>query len=472
MGDPLTLLTFRLHQGFIAGAVLRGWRWLLPVGLALALSACAANKVPSPQPEAQPPSLPAVPETAGETGGAPDESLEALNAAEAEAEEALAAPVKVGLLLPLSGNRAAVGQSILNAAQLALFDLAGERFTLVVRDTAGTPEGAAAAAQSALDAEVSLILGPLFSTSVEAVKPLLAERDLPLITFSNNNEIADPKTFVMGVTPRTQVDRIVDYATNQGLRRFAVLAPQSPYGNSVVRALQEAVFRNGVELSQVVLFDPSSPDISEEVRSLAAYNQRAGALQAQRQSLSGRQDAAAQRALSRLQGAETLGPPPFDTILIPASGRQLLSVAPLLAFYDVDPAEVRFLGTSLWDDPSLRREPSLRGAWFPAPPPALWRSFSNRYSQVYGKTPPRVASLGFDAVALAAVLERRARDEGAFLIYTPDAITQPVGFSGIDGIFRFLPDGQVQRGLAILELQPDAFAAVDPAPQAFGQEVN
>lgn len=456
----------------MAGVVSRAWRRLLPVGLALALSACAANNVPSPQQDAQPraqvPSLPGVPETAGETGGAPDQSLEAVN----EAEAALAAPVKVGLLLPLSGSRAAVGQSILNAAQLALFDLAGERFTLVVRDTGGTPEGAAAAAQSVLDAEVSLILGPLFSTSVEAVKPLLAELDLPLITFSNNNEIADPRTFVMGVTPRTQVDRIVDHAVGQGLRRFAVLAPESPYGNSVVRSLQEAVFRNGVELSRVVFFDPGSPDISAEVRSLADYDQRAAALKAQRRSLSGRSDVAAQRALARLRGQETLGPPNFDGILIPASGRQLLSVAPLMAYYDVDPDEVRFLGTALWDDPSLRREPSLRGAWFPAPPPALWRSFSNRYNQVYGKTPPRVASLGFDAVALAAVLERRARDEGAFLIYTPDAITQPVGFSGIDGIFRFLPDGQVQRGLAVLELQPEAFAEVDPAPQAFGQEVN
>ncbi|NIA72001.1 penicillin-binding protein activator [Pelagibius litoralis] len=444
---------------------------LLLAGLALSLSACAGSKVPTAEPEVQPPSLPSAP-SAGETGGAPDDSLAAVNEAEAAAREALNAPVKIGLLLPLSGSRATVGQSILNAAQLALFDLAGDRFTLVVRDTAGTREGAVAAAESALAAEVSLILGPLFSTSVEAVKPLLAETDLPLITFSNNTDIADPQTFVMGVTPRTQVDRIVDYAVVQGVRRFAVLAPESPYGSSVVRSFQEAIFRNGVELSRVVFFDPGSPDISAEVRALSDYDQRAAALKAQRRSLNARNDAAARRALARLRGLETLGPPNFDGILIPASGRQLLAVAPLLAYYDVDPDEVRFLGTALWDDPSLRKEPSLKGSWFPAPPPALWRTFSNRYRQAYGRTPPRVASLGYDAVALAAVLDRRARNEGAFLIYTAESITQPVGFSGIDGIFRFLPDGQVQRGLAILELQPDVFGEVDPAPQAFGQEIN
>ncbi len=443
----------------------------LLAALALSLTACAAPKVPSPDEQAQPPSFPSVPQ-AGETGGVPEESLQALNEAEAAAEAARTAPVKVGLLLPLSGSRANVGQSILNAAQLALFDLAGDRFTLVVRDTRGTPEGAAAAAEAALAEEVQLILGPLFSTSVEAVKPVLAEAQLPLITFSNNNAIADPQTFVMGVTPSTQIDRMVDYAVAQGLRRFAVLAPESPYGTTVVQSLQQAVFRNGAEISRVVFFDPRAQDVSAEVRALADYDQRAAALQAQRRSLSARNDAAAQRALARLQGLETLGPPSFDGILIPSSGRQLLSVGPLLAFYDVDSSEVRFLGTALWDDPSLRKEPSLQGAWFPAPPPALWRTFANRYRQAYGRTPPRVASLGYDAVALAAVLEQRAAREGAFLIYTAESISQPVGFSGIDGIFRFLPNGQVQRGLAILELRPETFVEVDPAPQSFDQAIN
>lgn len=451
---------------------MRGWRGLLLAGLALSLSACAGTKVPTPEPEAQPPSLPSVPEASGETGGAPDQSLAAVNEAEAAAEAALKAPVKVGLLLPLSGGSAAVGQSILNAAQMAMFDLAGDRFTLIVRDTRGTPEGAVAAAESALAAGSTLILGPLFSPSVEAVKPLMAEADLPLVSFSNNTAIADPQTFVMGVTPRIQVDRVVDYAVAQGLHRIAVLAPETPYGNSVVQSLQEAVFRNGVELSRVVYFDPQSPDVSAEVRALADYDQRSAALKAQKASLRARSDAAAQRALARLKGIETLGPPAFDGILIPAGGQKLLAVAPLLAYYDVDPSEVRFLGTALWDDPSLRSEPSLRAAWFPAPPPSLWRSFSNRYQQTYDQKPPRVASLGYDAVALAAVLDRRAQQQGAFLPYTIDSLTQPIGFSGIDGIFRFLPDGQVQRGLAVLELQPEGFVEVDPAPQAFDQATN
>ncbi|WP_193366739.1 penicillin-binding protein activator [Pelagibius marinus] len=436
-------------------------------GLALTLAACASPSVPTPEPQAQPPSVPEVPQAA-ETGDLPEETLPEV----AEEEVIGHQQVKVGLLLPLSGARADVGQAILNAAQLALFDLAGDRFALVIRDTGGTPQGAAAAAQAALDEGAELILGPLFSTSAEAVKPVAAAAAVPMITFSNNTAIAGPETFVMGVTPSTQVNRVIDYAVAQGLRRFAVLAPENEYGNVVVRALQEAVFRNGVELSRVVYYDPRATDVSAEVQVLADFNQRRAAAEAQRRDLEGRSDEAAQRALQRLQGVETVGLLPFDAILLPASGQQLLSVAPLLAYYDVDPAEVRFLGTALWEDPTLLREPTLQGGWFPAPPPALWNTFRKRYEDSFGNTPPRVASLGYDAVALAAVLEQRTGAGGSFLPYTAETITQALGFAGIDGIFRFLPGGTVQRGLAVLEIRQAGFVERDPAPRSFPAGIN
>lgn len=444
---------------------------MLVAGLAVSLAACAAPSVPTPEPQAQPPvaePAPAEP-TASETYATLTRPLRQFDIPDAAAEPSAA---KVGLLLPLSGARADVGQAILNAAQLALFDLAGDRFALVIRDTRGTPEGAAAAAEEALNQGASLLLGPLFSTSAEAVKPVADDAGVPMITFSNNNAIAGPESFVMGVTPRTQVDRIVDYAVSQGLRRFAVLAPENAYGNAVVGALQEAIFRNGVELSRAVYYDPRSTDVSAEVQVLADFNQRRAAAEAQRRDLENRSDEAAQRALQRLQGVETVGLLPFDAILLPASGQQLLSVAPLLAYYDVDPGEVRFLGTALWEDPQLLSEPTLQGGWFPAPPPSLWNTFRQRYQESFGNTPPRVASLGYDAVALAAVLEQRGSAQGAFLPYTAETITQPLGFAGIDGIFRFLPSGQIQRGLAVLEIREAGFVERDPAPRSFPAGIN
>src|SRR3546814_12425756 len=132
-----------------------------------------------------------------------------------------------------------------------------------------------------------------------------------MITFSNNNAIAGPRTFVMGVTPRIQVDRIIDYAVAQGLRRIAVLAPDSPYGNLVVQSLQEAIFRNGVELSRVVFYDPESTDVSAEVLVLADFNERRRAAEAQRRHLEGRSDEAARPTLPRQRDAAPNGAMPL-----------------------------------------------------------------------------------------------------------------------------------------------------------------
>ena len=149
----------------------------------------------------------------------------------------LAQGARVALLLPLSGRHARTGQTLLNAAQIALFDIAGDRFTLLVRDTRGTPEGALEAMRSALTDGVHLVLGPLFATSVAAIADQVRAARLTMIAFSNDRSVAGDGVFVMGLAPRPQVYRLVGFARSQGLTRFAVLAPRTPYGNAVVQAM-------------------------------------------------------------------------------------------------------------------------------------------------------------------------------------------------------------------------------------------
>jgi len=379
---------------------------------------------------------------------------------------------KVGLLLPLSGQHAAVGQALLNAAQLAVYDIADEKFELIVRDTKGTPEGASEAFASATAGGAQLILGPLFFTSVEAIAEAAELARVPVISFSNNRDVAGESIFVMGLAPKDQVARAIGYAISQGLREFAVLAPDSEYGASVVAAMQEALFAGGAELTRVTFFPPESSDISAEVRSIADYDQRRAELLKQRSELEARNDEAAQLALKRLEDQETLGPPPFEAVLLPEGGQRLLTVAPLMAFYDVDPSEVQFLGTALWDEPGVRTEPVLEGGWFAAPTPSLWEAFQDRYSESFGTPPPRIATLSYDATALAAVLAQQAGLAGREVDFSPGVLTQPTGFAGIDGIFRFLPTGEVERGLAMLEVDRDGFVVIDAAPGSFEELIN
>lgn len=441
---------------------------LLAVASIALLAACAAPRVDTGPPPVQPAPPAAAPPVELPLAAPVEPPAPAPAAAISQIE--LDGPIKVGLLLPLSGRHGALGEAMLNAAELALFDIAGERFQLVVRDTRGTPEGAAQAAREVLAENVRLILGPVFATSLDAMADDALAAGVNVVTFSNDRTVAEPGVFVMGLAPEPQIHRLVGYARARGLSRFAVLAPSSTYGQTVIAALQEAVARQGLTLARVVTYPPDAPDLSEEARTMADYDIRRKALLAQRRLLAARDDEAARIALKRLDGLETLGAPDFDAVILPEGGERLRGLAPMLAYYDVDPAEIRFMGTSLWADARLGTEPALAGGWFTAPPPALWRAFAERFAATFGRPPPRIAALAYDAAALAGVLARRAAAAGAAdraPAFAANTLTQPSGFSGIDGVFRFLPNGDIERGFAVLQLGREGFTVLDPAPVDF-----
>jgi ABC-type branched-subunit amino acid transport system substrate-binding protein len=331
------------------------------------------------------------------------------------------------LLLPLTGANAAVGQAMLNAAQMALFDLADERLELLTQDTQGSAAGAASAAQAAIAGGAQLILGPLLAAEVEAVKPIAQAARVPVIAFSTATQLAGQGTYLMGFTPNQEVARVTAYAHARGHDHFAVLAPRSAYGEVVAEAVRGAVGAAGSTLVRVEFYEPSINDMAATVRRFAS------------------------------QGHD------YDALFLAEGDGRLKALAPQLPYFNIDPAQVKILGTGLWDEPGLGTEPALDGAWYAAPPPAARGAFEKRYQELYKSAPPRLATLGYDATALAAVLSRAP--QGAD--FSPATLTNPNGFSGVDGIFRLRPDGLVQRGLAVLEVHRGAGTVIDPAPQTF-----
>ena len=367
---------------------------------------------------------------------------------------------RVALLLPLTGTYAALGTAMLQAAEMAFFDVADQDFVLLPRDTGGTPEGAARAAEEALAAGAALILGPLFSTSVSAVAPIAQARGVNVISFSTNPTVASSGVFVMGFLSRDQIDRVVQHSIAAGLWRFGALVPNSPYGHQVATEYREAVQRQGGQVTRMEFYDPSLPDNSAVVRRFSDYAARGAQLKRKMAKLKqqGTEEAAAE--LRRLAVTDTAGALPFDAVLLPVGGQALASIAPLLPYFDVDPATVRFLGTGQWDAPGIGREPALVGGWFAAPDPAGRASFDNRYQAAFGAPPPRLATLAYDATALSAVLAGRPGGPD----FTIEALTVVDGFAGIDGLFRFAPDGRVERSLAVLEVNRESATMISPPP--------
>jgi branched-chain amino acid transport system substrate-binding protein len=426
---------------------------------ALLLAACESKvqapvqpvQVPPPAAAQAPTPLPPAPEPV--TEAAPAETL-----APDEFDG-----VKVAFLVPLSGPNAALGRALLDAAQLAVFEVGDDDLILLPRDTGGTPEGAVAAADAAIAAGARLIVGPLFAADVPMVAQRAQAAGVSVLSFSNDVSVAGPGVFVMGVPPRAQIDRVMEFARTRGLVRFAGLVPNNSYGSAVEEAMFATASRIGGQIAAIERYDPATTDASPVVRRLASYEARRASLQQQRRELEARNDDASRLALRRLEGIDTLGEVRFDAVVLPDFGDRLLSIAPLLPYYDIDPNRIRLLGTSLWDDMRVTREPALIGGWFAAPPPEAREPFNKRYRETYGRDPPRLATIAYDATALAAVL---ARSEGG-PDFSPEAITNPAGFAGMDGVFRLLSDGSIERALAVIEVRRNSFRTISPAPDTF-----
>ncbi|MET4698094.1 branched-chain amino acid transport system substrate-binding protein [Constrictibacter sp. MBR-5] len=332
--------------------------------------------------------------------------------------------VKVALLLPLSGQHAAIGEALLKASQMAVFDVADDNFTLVPLDTQGTPDGAAEATRTALRQNVKLILGPLLSTSVRAASNATRGTGVNIIAFSNDQMVAGNGVYLMGFLPGQEVQRAVAYASSRGLRRMGAFAPDSPYGRLAVGALQSSASRYGGTVARTIIVPENPASVASGAREFA-------------------------------QGDS------YDAILLPFSGPALNDVARQLQSAGIEPSRTKFLGTSQWDHPSntLYQEPLLNGGWFALVPPEKRAEFERRYASNYGGKPPRIATLAYDATALTALIAKSPNAR-----FDQQAITNPRGFAGADGYFRFRPDGTADRGLAIMEVVPGGLRIVDPAP--------
>jgi branched-chain amino acid transport system substrate-binding protein len=351
--------------------------------------------------------------------------------APAQSESAIGAGrVKVGLILPLSGsgNAAVAAQSMRNAAEMALAEFKNPDLQLLVKDDAGTVQGAQQAAQQALDEGAEIILGPLFALTVGPVAQLARSRNVPVIAFSTDANVAAHGVYLLSFLPESDVDRIIGYAASQGKKSFAALMPDNAYGTVVEGAFKQAVARHN---GRVVAFEHYPLD---------------------RTQLQGPAKTVAQAA-SRA-----------DAIFIPDGADAVPSVVQALTSNGVDTKKVQLLGTGLWEDAQIFSAPALEGAWYAGPDATGFRNFSARYRTRYGQDPVRTATLAYDAVALVAALIKTQGSQR----FSEETLSNPSGFAGIDGLFRLKPDGTNQRGLAVLKVSPTGGQVISAPPKAFG----
>lgn len=372
---------------------------LAGMALALMLAGCQAM-VPRPAP---PP--PVAPPVAPPTGALPEDRMRH----------------RVALLVPMTGPNAAVGQSIANAANLAILDTGGPKVRITTYDTGS---GAIAAANRALADGNKLFLGPLLAEDVRVVAPAARRAGVPVIAFSNDASVAGDGTFLMGFMPAQSIDRVVRFAHGKGMSRFAGLIPSGLYGRNASNALIKAAEGAGGSVVAMQTYDRSAKSLANAVA-----------------------------ALGKAQG--------YDAVLIADSGRIAVQAAPLIR--KGNPSGARILGTELWNaESSVNGSPALRGAWYASVSDGMYRQLSNKYRARFGKGPYRLASLGYDAVLLTV---RIAADWNVGERFPVGRLLDSDGFAGVDGAFRFRKDGLAERSLEVHQIGDGVVA---PAPKGFG----
>ena len=373
--------------------------------------------------------------------------------------------IRLGILLPLSGPDAAIGKALLNAATLALFDSRDERLSLLPYNTKGTAEGAASAMTELLLQKPDLIIGPVFSHSITAIKPMAKEAGINVIGFSSDYMVAGDGVFLLNFPLEEQIERVIRYTSEQGYARFAALVPETTYGTRALKIFGSNVLLQERELTAIEYYPPDSSKLVDPVKNIAKYEERRRRYTREIDFLEklGEDDDLAQEMLEELKSSETIGDVAFDAILLPEGGAMLTTLAAWVSYYEIDPTKIKLLGTGLWDDEMLYLEPQLHGGWFAAPDHENANIFLQRYKQIYGLDSPRLTTLAYDAVAMAATLVRQSRIPD----FSAKQITNENGFSGIEGIFRFSEDGLIERGLAVYEVGANEFTIIDPAPKSF-----
>jgi branched-chain amino acid transport system substrate-binding protein len=338
-------------------------------------------------------------------------------------------PVRVGIILPFSSGSAgtrALATSMLKAAEMAMFDSGNRNILLMTADDGSGGGAAAKAAQQLLAQGAEVIVGPLFGASVAAVAPIARDRGVPVLAFSTEKSVAGNGAYLLSFLPQNEVRRVVSYAAASGHHQFAALLPESAYGQVAGQAFNDAVAAAHGSVVDEEHFTANAGDVAAPSEAVV----KSGA----------------------------------DAVLIAQGGVMLRAIAPTLSFHGASRDKMKMLGTGLWaDDPSLEREASLEGSWYAAPAPNADEQFVTKYRATFGSAPASLASLAYDAVSLVALLAQGQ----PYHRFTQAALMDPNGFSGVNGIFRFAPDGTSERGLAVMEITPTGPVVVSPAPTTF-----
>ena len=368
--------------------------------------------------------------------------------------------LKIGVLLPLTGDHKEIGGLILNAIELALFQTDNKKIKLFIRDTKADAKTTAKVFKELLNNNIKLFIGPLFAKSLASMEGNILDKNVKIFALTNNANLAKRGIWTFGVDPQQQTETILDFIITEGNNKIGFLLPDSAYGYLLYNTIEKVLQKNNLSPARVEFFknDIDSQRVAAKKIS-GGFEDYEASLKELEETLKNDIPEEDFRNES-LTNKEPLQKP-LDSIFIGASGQTLTILASQLQYSSVDPKKVSYVGTSSWEDTSILQEPALKGGLFSTTSEFFQEDINKTYSLVYGSDIPKVAMVAYDIVSLLnAALKENGEIKSKYLL-------NQNGYIGLRGLFRLRFDGTVERTFQIKKIRKAKFQTHQEAPKFF-----
>ena len=355
--------------------------------------------------------------------------------------------INIGLMLPLTGPHYSIGQSLLNASQLALYTSKNSNINFILKDV-GETKNLTKSFYELVNDDVELIVGPVFSEKLKVLNPMSKDEKVKLISFSNNIDIASKNLSAFGLSPEDEIEKLFRYCDSKNFKRIKVILPKNTYGNKIKDKILNLIKLDLNIDSKFFYYDPKNPDFYEVSKRVANYETRKENLKNEILRLSEFTDEISKAKIKKLKKLDTYGELDFDALLIIVNKfDELISFSSVLPYYDVDPKKIQYLGTSTWNKTAIVKEPSLNGGIFTDIDQDSLKKFINHYEKYFKEKPHELAAFAFDIIGLIAKLQSK---DGSL---TKLKTVETVSYSGVTGKFRLLNSGRTSRTPEIYKIK-------------------
>ena len=305
--------------------------------------------------------------------------------------------IKIGLIVPLSGEYKEIGESIVNSTRLAINKIDNSQIEILPRDTKSNPEITLRVAKKLHELGVRIIIGPVFNKNLIYLEELNDVIFLSLTNKITNN----PKNVISaGINAISQINTIIKFQELYKIKRSIFLIPNSDFKNEI----EEAISKTKIKLKDTFIYDTDPTLLTAQIEKLTRYPQRKQRLKDEIERLENSNEVNKEKKIADLEKKDTFGGINFDSVIIADFDESLKSVTTSLLYTDVSSKRIHYICLNQWFDKSLLKEKSLQPIYFPSINKENYDEFVSKYFNIYQKYPNQISFLSYDLVGLVYYL--------------------------------------------------------------------